>query len=85
VNHRIGVMFVSIPAKACCACPCLSCVTLVDLMCVLFLCTRAAYLCEWLRARLLTLDIHGGTKEDEIVAVFQRAKQIIASGAWAVR
>lgn len=33
-----------------------------------------SYLCKWLGVRLITLDIHGGTTENDIVAVFEEAK-----------
>ena len=31
------------------------------------------YLCAWLGLRLLTLDVHGGTTEEDIIDIFQQA------------
>ena len=31
------------------------------------------FLCQWLQVPLLTLDVHGGTSEDDILALFDRA------------
>ena len=36
-----------------------------------------SYLCAWLGVTLLTLDVHGGTSEDEIIDVFDRAANIL--------
>jgi hypothetical protein len=32
-----------------------------------------SYLCSWLRAHLIILDIHGGTSEEDILAIFNSA------------
>jgi hypothetical protein len=41
----------------------------------------SGYMCAWLNARLLTLDIHGGTTEAEIVSIFHRAKEVHAAAS----
>jgi hypothetical protein len=38
-------------------------------------------LCEWLRIPLITLDIHGGTTEQEIIAIFEDAEAQLAAKA----
>lgn len=38
------------------------------------------YLCAWLRAELRVLDVHGGTSEGDIEAVFAEAHEVLASG-----
>lgn len=32
------------------------------------------FLCKWLGAQLLSLDVHGGTKESDIIGVFEKAE-----------
>ena len=39
------------------------------------------YLCAWLRAELLILDVHGGTSEQDIVRVFAAAEGRVTEGA----
>lgn len=36
-----------------------------------------SFLCKWLGVKLLTLDVHGGTEEKEIIAVFDKAQSIL--------
>ena len=38
------------------------------------------YLCAWLGIELVTLDVHGGTTEAEIVACFERAEAMLRGG-----
>jgi hypothetical protein len=38
------------------------------------------YLCAWLGARLVTLDIHGGTSEADIVGIFDKARGELEQG-----
>ena len=38
------------------------------------------YLCAWLDAPLLVLDVHGGTSASDIVEVLDRAQQIASGG-----
>ena len=39
-----------------------------------------SYLCLWLGVRLISLDIHGGTTEADIIAVFQVATEYLSTG-----
>jgi MoxR-like ATPase len=36
-----------------------------------------SFLCKWLGVTLLTLDVHGGTQEHEVVAVFDKAQSVL--------
>lgn len=36
-----------------------------------------SFLCKWLNVRLLSLDVHGGTSEADIVATFARAQALL--------
>ena len=35
------------------------------------------YVCAWLRVNLLTLDVHGGTTESDIMGIFQRGVKLL--------
>lgn len=36
-----------------------------------------SYLCGWLGVTLLSLDVHGGTSEEEIIAIFDQAAAVL--------
>ena len=38
------------------------------------------YLCSWMSVKLLILDVHGGTSEDDIIRIFNRASNAIKNG-----
>lgn len=40
-----------------------------------------SYICEWLRVDLVSLDVHGGTSEEDILDTFEKARQKIAGGS----
>ncbi len=39
-----------------------------------------SFLCKWLGVRLLSLDVHGGTTEAEIIAIFNQANTALECG-----